>query len=659
MALYFAEERLLTVYATIPMLGPGLDSAALSALQGIHMSSRQSHLSRTRGAAVLLIVGAVSMLLSLTVAAPSLAADDDALVSVSTSGGESNGESRTTYLSNNGRWVWFESSATNLVSAPAQSTFLAVFVRDMSRGVTTRVEIDGVPASSLFGISRNGAYGIVQVSDTEQLYRYEIATGATQRLPNGVCGTTPYGVGSVSDDGAVLFGGCGFLVQSGEWTHVKCPAGSGQTNAQPRSTVSLDAAGRTVLFSAECGNAQPRAYSMDVASGITTEVYNGRCSWISGNICVNWVKQTADGAHYGAIVQGSESHDIPAKLVLDGTPVPLPAGNDQAGLCGLTRDGSRAVVSAEAGIWSWSRITQDWSPVPTTYRPASCSSMTEDGTLAYTSGGQAYVTVEGAPPPPPPPPVETKTYIAMGDSYSSGEGNPPFDAGTATSTNTCHRSSAAWPRQLHRQRTDIVMLAHVACSGATRQAITSSFKTEPAQIAQLEALPEPDLITITLGGNDVGFADTLKNCYLVDCWQLGYIGYSQSRINDYLPRWLRKVYGGIAEARPDAHVVVVGYPRLFPVLQSSTVNCGWLTRTERRKLNNLAVLLDATTRKAAYDAGFDYVSTLNALDGHELCSSDSWVVPIRTTLINKQLFAHPTVLGQQAMADIVDGGISH
>ena len=38
----------------------------------------------------------------------------------------------------------------------------------------------------------------------------------------------------------------------------------------------------------------------------------------------------------------------------------------------------------------------------------------------------------------------------MGDSYSSGEGNPPFDNGTAlkrsTNTNKCHRSPDAWPR---------------------------------------------------------------------------------------------------------------------------------------------------------------------------------------------------------------------
>ena len=39
-------------------------------------------------------------------------------------------------------------------------------------------------------------------------------------------------------------------------------------------------------------------------------------------------------------------------------------------------------------------------------------------------------------------------YVSVGDSYSSGEGNAPFDAGTDVSGDKCHRSNLAWPRMM-------------------------------------------------------------------------------------------------------------------------------------------------------------------------------------------------------------------
>ena len=32
-------------------------------------------------------------------------------------------------------------------------------------------------------------------------------------------------------------------------------------------------------------------------------------------------------------------------------------------------------------------------------------------------------------------------YVALGDSYASGEGLPPYDEGTHSATNQCHRSN--------------------------------------------------------------------------------------------------------------------------------------------------------------------------------------------------------------------------
>jgi lysophospholipase L1-like esterase len=106
----------------------------------------------------------------------------------------------------------------------------------------------------------------------------------------------------------------------------------------------------------------------------------------------------------------------------------------------------------------------------------------------------------------------------MGHSYSSGEANPPFDSGTDVGGNTCHRSTAAWPQVLGRSNTSqLNLVAHIACSGTTKSALTGWFKGEAPQIDQLARTPGSDVITVTFGGNDLGFANIIAVCVALQC----------------------------------------------------------------------------------------------------------------------------------------------
>ena len=232
---------------------------------------------------------------------------------------------------------------------------------------------------------------------------------------------------------------------------------------------------------------------------------------------------------------------------------------------------------------------------------------------------------------------------ALGDSYSSGEGNPPFDP----AADGCDRSAVAWPllaaADLGWTATDL------ACSGAQTKDVVSPFKNQPAQVDALAALrPRPDVVTITIGGNDAGFAATLAACYLGDCAGSGAIRAAQTRILTVLPDRLADTYQAVEEAAPDARHVVVGYPRLFPARQSKVTGCGWLTNKERRALNQAADLLNGVIAVEAWLAGARYVDVSRTLKGHELCTSDPWLVPLPLPAA-----AHPTVKGQQAIADRV------
>ncbi len=120
---------------------------------------------------------------------------------------------------------------------------------------------------------------------------------------------------------------------------------------------------------------------------------------------------------------------------------------------------------------------------------------------------------------------DAKRVVVLGDSYSSGEGAPPFLEGTAGrgAENWCHRSTNAYGAVIWGDQTDLV-----ACSGAVTADFTGSQHSgggtvEPQQDA-LAALVRgdegPDAVLLTFGGNDIGFSTIVKKCMFGDVRQL-------------------------------------------------------------------------------------------------------------------------------------------
>jgi len=253
-----------------------------------------------------------------------------------------------------------------------------------------------------------------------------------------------------------------------------------------------------------------------------------------------------------------------------------------------------------------------------------------------------------------------QTYVALGDSYSSGEGSPPFDP----SAGACDRSSTAWPsifarkaRAIGKKAASFTELANLACSGATTGALSRPFKEPVSQLDSLYAF-EPRFATITIGGTDLGFSGVLFDCFTGNCVQDGLLKKTGHELDAFAPTLLhtyKKLVGNVSS------VIVVGYPNIFPTTQAKTVNCPWLQPEERRQLNVLAKRLDTVTknavgvarRKFGRSRGFriSYASTFTALSGHELCTRASWVYPLGLSGGNNR--GHPTASGQRAMAKAV------
>jgi lysophospholipase L1-like esterase len=249
------------------------------------------------------------------------------------------------------------------------------------------------------------------------------------------------------------------------------------------------------------------------------------------------------------------------------------------------------------------------------------------------------------------------TYVALGDSFSSGEGNPPFDEGTddPTSGDLCHRSQVAWPHvvpTLVRHPMDFGVL--LACSGATTDAMTTTtFKTEDPQLQALsDADIKENLITITIGGNDIGFADALTNCVIDNCVKNHVLAGLSTSISSILPLVIPKVLAGAKARFPDAKLVLVGYPNLMNTnAKNANFHCKWLNRDESPTMVKLATQLDNQLHMIASAEGVSYVSLLPALAGHELCTGVSWVRSL--TLGGGQNRGHPLQPGQNAMASFV------
>ena len=138
--------------------------------------------------------------------------------------------------------------------------------------------------------------------------------------------------------------------------------------------------------------------------------------------------------------------------------------------------------------------------------------------------------------------VRNLLMVAMGDSYASGEGNPRNveawirDGGPFTrfdpywDDDPCNRSARGGPAQAAlalEQASDqtSVTLVYVACSGATvdagilgPQPAASQALSQVEQVRQLVGDRPIDLVSVSIGGNDVGFTNILTACATVsDC----------------------------------------------------------------------------------------------------------------------------------------------
>ncbi|MFF0201729.1 SGNH/GDSL hydrolase family protein [Streptomyces sp. NPDC005017] len=220
------------------------------------------------------------------------------------------------------------------------------------------------------------------------------------------------------------------------------------------------------------------------------------------------------------------------------------------------------------------------------------------------------------------------SYVALGDSYSSGVGA----GGYIGSSGDCKRSTKAYP-YLWAAANSPSSFAFNACSGA---------RTDDVLAGQLGSLNSgTGLVSISIGGNDAGFADVMTTCVLSsDSTCLSRINTARAYVDSTLPGKLDGVYSAIRTRAPSARVVVIGYPRFYKLGTS----CLGLSEAKRSAINAASDHLNSAIAQRAAAYGFVFGDVRGTFTGHEICSGSAWLHSVNWLNIGESY--HPTASGQ-------------
>lgn len=254
-------------------------------------------------------------------------------------------------------------------------------------------------------------------------------------------------------------------------------------------------------------------------------------------------------------------------------------------------------------------------------------------------------------------------YVALGDSYSSGPGSgyvpgqlfedeSVYEPGTA---HRCNRSARAYPSLLASTRK--LSLRNVSCAGASvPEVLRTGQHGEPAQIQAVTASTR--LVTLTLGGNDIGFGAISRCIVLTECTSASpAIVQAHARLAE-LPAELGAVYAEIRRRAPAAAIVVAGYPHVFPGGGQPAPGCAlWLSPGEQTVFAQIQDKLGAAIAAAVRRAGpniryLDPFAAGSAFDSPDAkagacaVSGGQMMNGIRPDFFDGAL--HPNALGQAA-----------
>ncbi|MFB7948849.1 GDSL-type esterase/lipase family protein [Kitasatospora phosalacinea] len=320
------------------------------------------------------------------------------------------------------------------------------------------------------------------------------------------------------------------------------------------------------------------------------------------------------------------------------------------------------------------------------------------------------------------PAADAPWVVSLGDSFISGEagrwsGNSnesadgwsgtdrAYDPETdesdpervygASYENGCNRSDVAEVQSL----TLDVRKLNLACSGATSTAVKlpesggEPFKGEPSQAGQLQKAVTGQpvrAVVVSIGGNDLGFSDIIKDCatgFLKPFGGSPCAPDAAQQVADRLPGVRTAAVAALADVKTalkraghragSYRLVLQSYPSPLPDAarvrypgekydRLTAGGCPFFDQDLTWAHDDLVPQISATLAEAAHEAGAEFLDLSRAFEGREVCSegtrqadlqhppsgrTSEWMRFLTTGVGQGQLqeSLHPNRFGQQAL----------
>lgn len=257
--------------------------------------------------------------------------------------------------------------------------------------------------------------------------------------------------------------------------------------------------------------------------------------------------------------------------------------------------------------------------------------------------------------------TSSRIIVSLGDSYSAGEGIPPFYGQTGTIDEKIsnpdwlsHRSEKCWPGKLTLPGVSGKMAEHrdenwyfVATSGALTTHINNPFTknyNHSKKSGSLDIQPQIEVfdmlgdkkaeyVTLTLGGNDARFSEVVTQAI-----SSTFSSDTSSLTNELDKIWtdfykeggirdkLRQSYTDISNAAgPQAKIIVAGYPKLLSA-QGNFIFSKDVAALVNSAVSRFNKEINALVNDCkASGMKITFVSVEEEFDGHEAYTSDPYI----------------------------------
>jgi len=246
-------------------------------------------------------------------------------------------------------------------------------------------------------------------------------------------------------------------------------------------------------------------------------------------------------------------------------------------------------------------------------------------------------------------------YVAMGSSFGAGPGLPPRVAGTPraagrSTVNYAHLVAAVGGLRL----TDVTF------SGATTADLLGPRAgAQPAQVDAVSA--DTRLVTITAGGNDIGYIGALTLASLP--WPLRALPSARRSVADAVDpatmdvrfaTLLASLASLVTEIRaraPEALIVFVDYLTILPPDDAAitgrpdSVTADWARETARR--------LSETFRAVSQAEGCEFIAVGHASRDHHAWAAEPWTQRFHLSVRGGAPY-HPNAAGMRAVAALLE-----